>query len=263
MAAPFILISGPCLIESEEMLDEVASYLSSRIDFSEVDLYLKGSFVKANRTSISSPTTIGHERALATLRDTADRYHVKSLTDVHTIADVALAAEYVDVLQIPAFLSRQTDLLVAVGQSGKGVNIKKGQFMAPEDMVYAVEKVRHGGGELVWVCERGTTFGYHDLVVDMRGLVRMREIGVPVIFDATHSTQQPSSGEVTGGDASLALPLARGAAAVGIDGIFFETHPAPFDALSDSATQIPLASSDEFFKQVLACHRLANEFQEK
>ena len=238
------------------MLEEVASHLVRAVDTTRVDLYLKGSFVKANRTSISSPTTIGYERALRTLRDTAERHAIRSLTDVHTIADITLASRYVDVLQIPAFLSRQTDLLVAAGDSGLPVNIKKGQFMAPEDMKYAVEKVRHGGGEEVWVCERGTTFGYHDLVVDMRGLVEMREFGVPVIFDATHSTQQPSSGKTSGGDSRLALPLARGAAAVGIDGLFFETHPDPTRALSDQATQVPLSDSGRMINQVLACHQV-------
>ena len=256
MATPFILISGPCLIESEQMLDEVAAALSHVVRNLDVELYLKGSFVKANRTSIDSPTTIGKERALAILMETGERYGLKTLTDVYSVEDVATASKFVDVLQIPAFLSRQTDLLVAAGSSGATVNIKKGQFMAPDDLSYAVEKVHRGGGDTVWVCERGTTFGYQDLVVDMRGLVQMRELGVPVIFDATHSTQQPSLGKTSGGNASLAFPLARGAAAVGVDGLFFETHPDPSTALSDSATQIPLAQSSEMIVDVLHHHEI-------
>ena len=256
MAHPFVLISGPCLIESEEMLERVAAHLGSLLATRDIDFYLKGSFLKANRTSITSATTIGEETALELLGTVARRHGMKALTDIHTVEQVDLASRWVDAVQIPAFLSRQTDLLVAAGHSGKAVNIKKGQFMAPDDMKHAVEKVRSGGGEVVWVCERGTTFGYHDLVVDMRGLVQMRSIGVPVIFDATHSTQRPSIGVESSGDSSLAIPLARGAAAVGIDGLFFETHPNPQGALSDKATQIPLEGAGAMIEQVLAVHDL-------
>ena len=256
MATPFLLVSGPCLIESEEMLDSVAAELKSSVENLNVELYLKGSFVKANRTSIDSPTTIGEKVALKFLREAGERYGLKTLTDVHNVEDVAVASDFVDALQIPAFLSRQTDLLVAAGSSAATVNIKKGQFMAPDDISHAVEKVRRGGCEDVWVCERGTSFGYHDLVVDMRGLVQMRALGVPVLFDATHSTQRPSVGKTSGGDSSLAFPLARAAAAVGVDGLFFETHPNPSTALSDSATQIPMSQASTMIGDVLRHHEL-------
>lgn len=256
MTGRFTVFAGPCLIESREMIFEVAERLAQLSRSTEIDLFLKGSFVKANRTSIDSPTTIGPGRALALLAEAGAAFGLRTITDVHSVEDVRMAAAWVDILQIPAFLCRQTELLVAAGETGRGVNIKKGQFVAPEDMVYAVEKVRRGGAEEIYVCERGTTFGYHDLVVDMRGLVRMRSIGVPVIFDATHSTQQPSIAGVSGGDRSLSFPLARAAAAVGIDGLFFETHPEPSEALSDSATQIPLEEAGRMVREVLAHHEL-------
>lgn len=257
MAERFTLFAGPCLVESQGMILEVARHLVSIVDAAEVDLVLKGSYRKANRTSIDAATSIGERDALRYLRDAGRECGIRTITDVHSVAEVDMACEYVDLLQIPAFLCRQTDLLLAAGRSGAGVNIKKGQFMAPEDMSYAVEKVRRGGADEVYVCERGTTFGYHNLVVDMRGLLRMREAGARVIFDATHSTQKPSVDGVSGGESSMALPLARAAAAVGIDGLFFETHPDPSRALSDAATQIPLAQADAFIRQVLAHHRLS------
>lgn len=243
------------------MIAQTAGRLAEIAAALNVPVILKGSFKKANRTSHGSPMTIGEEEALELLARAGRENGLPTLTDVHTEEDVRLAAGYVDVLQIPAFLSRQTELIQAAARTGKPVNIKKGQFMAPEDMRHAVEKARAVGGRDVMVCERGTTFGYHDLVVDMRGLVIMRAGGAPVVFDATHSTQRPSSGEVSGGDRSLALPLARAAVAVGVDGVFFETHPQPDRALSDAATQIPLDRAEEFMRQCVAVDQLRRSLE--
>ncbi len=253
----FFFIAGPCLIEGEKMVDQIAESLSTIATQLDVPLVLKGSFKKANRTSLFSPTTIGEDLALKILANAGKTYNLPTVTDIHSVEDAVFASEYVDVLQIPAFLNRQTDLLRAAGKTGKAVHIKKGQFMAPEDMGYAVEKVQSadGGGDIL-VCERGVCFGYHDLVVDMRGLVQMRELGVGVVFDATHSTQRPSLGDSSGGDRLYTLPLARAAASVGVNGIFFETHPQPQEALSDAATQLPLEQAEEFMYQTLQFHRM-------
>jgi 2-dehydro-3-deoxyphosphooctonate aldolase (KDO 8-P synthase) len=221
----------------------------------EVPLILKGSFKKANRTSADSFTTIGEEEALDILATVGREVGLPTITDIHTAEDAALAARYVDVLQIPAFLCRQTELIQAAARTGKGINIKKGQFVAPEDMRHAVAKARAAGNDRVMLCERGTTFGYHNLVVDMRSLIIMREAGVPVVYDATHSVQLPSVSGVSSGQPQFILPLARAAVAVGIDGIFFETHPDPSRALSDAATQLPLAEAGEFVRQCILSHR--------
>jgi len=248
----FFVIAGPCLVEGEEMLRTTAERLAGIGRTLDVPIILKGSFKKANRTSNDSPMTIGEREALGLLSAAGNEFGLPTLTDIHTESDAATAAEFVDVLQIPAFLCRQTELIRAAAETGKWVNIKKGQFLAPEDMAYAVGKARAAGSDRVMVCERGTTFGYHNLVVDMRSLLIMRGIGVPVVFDATHSTQRPSAGTVSGGDREYALPLARAAAAIGIDGLFFETHPDPASAMSDAATQIPLQEAEEFIRQTLA-----------
>ena len=257
----FFFIAGPCLVEGEDMIMETARHLAGFSRELDVPLILKGSFKKANRTSDTSPMTIGERTALELLSAAGREHGLMTLTDIHTEQDAALAAEYVDVLQIPAFLCRQTELIRAAAATGKAVNIKKGQFLAPEDMVHPVRKAQRAGADCVMVCERGTTFGYHNLVVDMRGLVQMREFGVPVIFDATHSTQRPSAGDVSGGDRALALPLARAALAVGVNGVFFETHPDPQAALSDAATQIPLAEAREFMRQCKAVHALQKSLE--
>lgn len=257
--ASTFFIAGPCLVEGEAMLDRVAGRLLEIGRDVGAPIVLKGSFKKANRTSHTSPSTIGEIDGLRILADAGRAHGMPTLTDIHETPDAELAARYVDVLQIPAFLSRQTELIRAAARTGKAVLIKKGQFMAPEDVARAVDKARDAGAETVLVCERGTTFGYHDLVVDMRGLIAMRESGVPVVFDATHSTQRPSQGEVSGGDRRYALPLARAACAVGVNGIFFETHPDPSTALSDRSTQIPLGEAEEFVRQCLAFARLHEE----
>ncbi len=257
--AGLFFIAGPCLVESAEVVDAVAERLASISRRLSVPIVLKGSFKKANRTSIDSVATVGETHALELLRTAARRHAMPSLTDVHTEEDCERAAAYVDVLQIPAFLCRQTELIIAAARTGRWVHIKKGQFMAPEDMQHAVEKCRRAGNDRVMVCERGTTFGYHDLVVDMRSLVVMRSAGVPVVYDATHSLQIPSAGAVSGGRPSLVLPLARAATAVGVDGVFFETHPDPRSALSDAATQIPLDQAEEFVVHCLEVDRLVRQ----
>lgn len=251
MKKRFFIIAGPCVVESKEMLNEVASVLVPISEKFDIDLYFKASYKKANRTSLQSFTGIGDEKALRFLKEISVEYDVKTLTDIHTAPEARLAAEYVDVLQIPAFLSRQTELLIAAGETGKIINIKKAQFMSPFDMEKACKKVASTGNEKIWQTERGTFFGYNNLVVDFRSLLIMKKFGYPVVYDATHSLQQPSIGEQSGGYPDFIPPLARAAAATGIDGLFFETHPDPKNAKSDSATQLPLEKVEEFVDNVI------------
>jgi 2-dehydro-3-deoxyphosphooctonate aldolase (KDO 8-P synthase) len=251
-----LFIAGPCLIENRAMAIETAEELQ-RISRSEgVHFIFKGSYRKANRSSASSFTGIGDIEALEVLDEIRQTYGMPVITDVHETKDVTLAARYVDVLQIPAFLCRQTELLVAAGESGLAVNIKKGQFMAPEDMVLAAAKVAATGNTRVMLTERGTSFGYHNLVVDFRGLAKMAESGYPVIYDATHSLQLPSAGQgISGGERQYVMPLARAAVAVGVNGLFFEIHPDPSKALSDAATQVALGDFSIIVKQLLHLYR--------
>ena len=246
-----IIIAGPCLVESRDVIMRVAETLATIAQKLPVSLILKGSYRKANRTSAGSFQGIGDEAALELLNEAGRQIGAPTLTDIHADHEAALAAAYVDVLQIPAFLSRQTSLLEAAAKTGRTVNIKKAQFMAPDDMAKAAEKVIAAGGKHVWLTERGTSFGYHDLVVDFRSLVIMRQSGYPVIFDATHSVQQPSIGAQSGGKREFIPALARAAAAVGVDGIFFETHPDPSQAKSDAATQLPLDQAGVFLQSIL------------
>lgn len=241
-----LIIAGPCVVETKEMLLQTAEVLKRACENLGFDFIFKSSYKKANRTSMKSFTGIGDETALSYLKEVSKKLSVRVITDVHSVEEVSIASDYVDAIQIPAFLSRQTELLIAAGNSGKLVNIKKGQFMAPEDMKKAADKVSNTGNKNIMLTERGVTFGYHDLVVDFRSLLIMKEIGYPVIYDATHSLQQPSLGEQSGGFPKFIPALARAAVAVGIDGIFFETHPNPVEALSDSATQLPLNSVEDF-----------------
>jgi 2-dehydro-3-deoxyphosphooctonate aldolase (KDO 8-P synthase) len=249
-------ISGPCLVEGGEMMRRVAGALAEIAARDGVEIILKGSFRKANRTSGDSFSSIGDEAALVMLAQAGEEAGLPTLTDIHLPQEATMAANYVDCLQIPAFLSRQTDLIQAAARTGCAVNIKKGQFLAPEDMAHAVAKARAEGNDRVMVCERGTTFGYHNLVVDMRSLLIMRQSGATVVYDATHSLQLPSQGSTSGGQSEYALPLARAAVAVGVDGVFFETHPDPSHALSDQATQIPLLRAGEFVRHCLAVDSL-------
>jgi len=251
-----LFIAGPCVIENRAMAIEVAEELQRISRQQGVRFIFKGSYRKANRTSGSSFTGIGDVEALEVLAEIRKIYDMPVITDVHEIKDVALAARYVDVLQIPAFLCRQTELLVAAGESGLAVNIKKGQFMAPEDMVLAAAKVVRTGNSRVMLTERGSSFGYHNLVVDFRGLAKMAESGYPVLYDATHSLQLPGAGQgISGGERQYVLPLARAAVAAGVDGLFFEIHPNPPKALSDAATQVALADFETIVKQLLHLYR--------
>lgn len=237
----FTLIAGPCVIESEELVMTVAAHMKEVADGLGIPYTFKASFDKANRTSIHSFRGPGIKRGLEILEKVKNTFDLPVCTDIHEPWQAAQAAEVCDTLQIPAFLCRQTDLLVAAAKTGKCINIKKAQFLAPWDMKNCVEKVRESGNENVMLCERGTTFGYNTLVVDMTGLRVMKEFGVPVLFDATHSVQKPGGkGTSTGGNREFVEYLAKAAIAVGVDGLFMETHPDPDHALSDGPNMVPL-----------------------
>jgi 2-dehydro-3-deoxyphosphooctonate aldolase (KDO 8-P synthase) len=254
---PFVLIAGPCQLESREHAFECAAALVEMAAIAGVSLVYKTSFDKANRSSIKSARGIGFARSLDIFADLREKFGVTLLTDVHEDAQCKPAAAVVDILQIPAFLSRQTDLLHAAGSTGAAVNIKKGPFMAPRDIAHAAEKVASAGNDRILLTERGVSFGYHNLVVDMRAIPIMAETGYPIIFDATHSVQQPGSeGMSTGGDRRMAPILARAAVAVGVAGLFVETHPDPDRAPSDGATMLPLRQMPEFIGQMTAFDRL-------
>ena len=252
------LFGGPCMAETLDLCLEVAAFLKELCVGLGVQYVFKASYDKANRTSEGSARGPGLDAGLEMLAEVRSRCGVPVITDVHESADVAKVAQVADILQIPAFLCRQTDLLHAAGASGRAVNIKKGQFMAPEDMRGAVEKVRSTGNRKVLLTERGTTFGYHNLVVDMRSLVTMRSFGVPVVFDATHSVQLPGGlGSCSGGQRQFIPALSRAAAAVGIDAIFMEVHPNPDKALSDGANSLPLEQTEQLLAKVKQIHDIA------
>lgn len=239
----FFLIAGPCVVESKELVFKVCNELKKITNKQKIPFIFKASYSKANRTSSKSFRTIGVDKALDILAKVREEFDVPVLTDVHSELDVELAAEIVDVLQIPAFLSRQTELLEAAGNTGKIVNIKKGQFLSPFDMNFQAEKIALTGNKKILLTERGSTFGYNNLVVDFRGLPVMKNIGYPVIFDATHSVQMPSKENgVSGGNPEFIEPLAKAAIAAGADGIFIETHPNPSKALSDGSNMIKLTN---------------------
>lgn len=249
----FTLLAGPCTAESEKLCLEVAEYVSQLCRDLQIQYVFKASFDKANRTSGSSRRGPGRKKGLKFLASVKKHFHIPVVTDVHECEDVEETAEVADILQIPAFLCRQTDLLLAAGKTGRIVNIKKGQFMAPEDMAGALEKVRSTGNDKVMLTERGTSFGYHNLVVDMRGLAIMGGLGVPVVFDATHSVQLPGGlGKSSGGQREFVAPLARAAAAVGIDALFTEVHPRPAEAWSDGANSLDFPALAAALKQVKA-----------
>lgn len=237
----FFLLAGPCVIEGEEMALRIAEKIVTLTDRLHIPYVFKGSYRKANRSRLDSFTGIGDEKALKILRKVHETFGVPTVTDIHESHEAEIAAEYVDILQIPAFLCRQTDLLVAAAHTGKIVNIKKGQFLSPASMQFAAQKVADAGNRNILLTERGTTFGYTDLVVDYRGIPQMQQFGYPVIMDATHSLQQPNqSSGVTGGMPSLIETIAKAAIAVGADGLFLETHPDPSKAKSDGANMLPL-----------------------
>lgn len=245
----FALIAGPCAIESEKMTLETAEKLKEICQRLGLNLIFKSSFDKANRSSIFSERGVGMAAGLRILERVRTEFSLPVITDVHESWQCAEVAQVVDVLQIPAFLARQTDLIVAAAKTAKPVNVKKGQFMAPWDMKNVVKKMQEAGNEQVMLCERGTTFGYNNLVVDMTGLIEMRSLGVPVVFDATHSVQKPGGGgEKTVGNRDFVPPLMRAALAVGVDAIFAEVHPDPDKAFSDAANQLQLSKVEEILK---------------
>lgn len=240
----FILIAGPCVIESEENVMMIAEKIKGIAEKLDLDFYFKASFDKANRTSISSYRGPGIEEGLRILRNVKDTYGLKICTDIHEPWQAEKVAEVADILQIPAFLCRQTDLLVAAAKTGKLINVKKAQFLAPWDMGNVVRKLEDSGNHNIMLCERGSTFGYNTLVVDMTGILEMKKFGYPVVMDATHSVQKPGGkGTATGGNRDYVEPLAKAAIAAGADALFFEVHPDPDNALSDGPNMVKL---DEF-----------------
>jgi len=251
-------ILGPCVIESESMALETALAIREISENLRISVVFKASYDKANRTSIDSFRGPGLSAGLEILARVKEETGLPVLTDIHLPQEADPAARVVDALQVPAFLVRQTDLLLAAGRTGRPVNLKKAQFMGASDMLHPVKKIESTGNNQVLLTERGTFFGYHDLVVDMRNLGLMRKIGYPVIFDATHSVQSPGGlGSVSGGQRDFVRPLARAAVAFGVDGVFMEVHPSPQNALSDSATQFPLSELEEFLKELLELHRVS------
>ncbi|MBP1656975.1 MAG: kdsA [Bacteroidetes bacterium] len=260
---PLVLIAGPCVIESRDMALRVAETVRTTAAAYQTPVIFKSSYRKANRTSGAGFTGPGMEEGLRILEEIRTSLALPVLTDIHSEAEASAAAQVVDILQIPAFLCRQTDLLRAAGKTGKAVNIKKGQFLAPEDMRHAAEKVRETGNERILLTERGSTFGYHNLVVDMRSLPIMRATGYPVVLDATHSVQLPGSdktGNRSGGQPEFIFPIARAGIAAGCDALFIEVHPDPPAALSDAASQLRLDLLDRLLGQVVPIHRLVQEW---
>lgn len=249
---PFFLLAGPCVIESEEMAMDIAQKTVAMTSRLGIPYVFKGSYRKANRSRLDSFTGIGDEKALRILRKVHETFGIPTVTDIHTAEEAAMAAEYVDILQIPAFLCRQTDLLQAAARTGRCVNIKKGQFLSADAMHFAAEKVLESGGREVMLTERGTTFGYQDLVVDYRGLPQMQRYGYPVVLDCTHSLQQPNqTAGVTGGMPELIETIAKAGVAVGVDGLFLEIHQDPAVAKSDGANMLRLDLLEPLLERLL------------
>ena len=248
----FFLMAGPCVIESEEIAMEIAEKILNICTRLEIPFIFKGSYRKANRSRLDSFTGIGDMEALEILKKVGERFNIPTITDIHTAEEASIAAQYVDVLQIPAFLCRQTELLVAAAKTGKVVNIKKGQFLSPESMEHAVNKVKESGNNTVMLTDRGTMFGYQDIVVDYRGIPIMKKFGVPVILDITHSLQTPNqSSGVTGGKPEMIETIAKAGIAVGVDGIFLETHPNPKNSKSDGANMLELDQLEELLVKLI------------
>jgi 2-dehydro-3-deoxyphosphooctonate aldolase (KDO 8-P synthase) len=258
----FFLIAGPCVVESEKNCFEIAEKLMDITNRLAIPYIFKASFKKANRSKLTSFTGIGNQEALEIIEKVRTHFKVPVVTDIHTEEDAELAAQYVDILQIPAFLCRQTDLLVAAAKTGKIVNIKKGQFLAPESMKFAADKVIQSGNTRVMLTDRGTMFGYQDLIVDFRGITEMKKSGLPVILDITHSLQQPNqSSGVSGGLPELIETIARAGIAVGVDGLFMETHPEPARALSDGANMLPLSDVENLLVKLIKIRQVVNTFR--
>ncbi|MFY9307457.1 MAG: 3-deoxy-8-phosphooctulonate synthase [Bacteroidia bacterium] len=253
----FFVLAGPCVVESEEVCFEVAERVKKVTDKLGIPYIFKASYRKANRSRLDSFTGIGDEKGLEIIQKVGKHFNLPTVTDIHTNEEAALAAKYVDVLQIPAFLCRQTELLVAAAKTGKHVNIKKGQFLAPESMKFAVDKVRESGNANIMLTERGTFLGYQDLVVDYRGIPEMQKNNVPVIMDITHSLQQPNqTSGVTGGKPELIGTIAKAAIAVGVDGIFIETHPNPKVAKSDGANMLHLDHFEKLMQDLVKIRKV-------
>ncbi|MCF8715957.1 3-deoxy-8-phosphooctulonate synthase [Joostella atrarenae] len=256
----FFLLAGPCAIEGEEMAMRIAEKVVTVTDKLEIPYVFKGSFKKANRSRIDSFTGIGDEKALKILRKVSETFNVPTVTDIHEISDAAMAAEYVDILQIPAFLVRQTDLVVAAANTGKTINLKKGQFMSPESMKHAVQKVLDCDNEQALITDRGTMFGYQDMIVDFRGVPTMKEYA-PVVLDVTHSLQQPNqTSGVTGGRPDMIGTIAKAGIAAGVDGLFMETHFDPANAKSDGANMLHLDHLEKLLTQLTALRKTVNSF---
>lgn len=254
----FFLLAGPCAIESEEMALRIAEKVVSITDKLEIPYIFKGSFKKANRSRIDSFTGIGDEKALKILRKVSETFNVPTVTDIHEVSDAYKAAEYVDVLQIPAFLVRQTDLVVAAAKTNKVVNLKKGQFMSPEAMQHAVKKVHDAGNQKAWITDRGTMFGYQDMIVDFRGIPTMREFA-PTVLDVTHSLQQPNqSSGVTGGRPDMIETIARAGVVNNVDGLFIETHFDPSNAKSDGANMLHLDYLEKLLTNLVTIRKTIN-----
>ncbi len=256
----FFLLAGPCAIEGEDMAMRIAEKVVAITDALKIPYVFKGSFKKANRSRVDSFTGIGDEKALKILQKVSQTFHIPTVTDIHEISDAAMAAEYVDVLQIPAFLVRQTDLVVAAAKTGKVVNLKKGQFMSPESMKHAVTKVHDSGNPHAWITDRGTMFGYQDMIVDFRGIPTMRQYA-PTVLDVTHSLQQPNQSiGVTGGRPEMIETIARAGVVNNVDGLFIETHFDPANAKSDGANMLDLSKLEGLLTRLVAIRQLVNGF---
>ena len=248
----FFLIAGPCITEGEDLVMEIGEKVSAICKRHEIPFIFKASYRKANRTSASSFTGIGDEAALKLIKKVGKKFNIPTTTDIHANEEAAMAADYVDVLQIPAFLCRQTDLLIAAAKTGKIINVKKGQFLSGPSMKFAVDKIKQAGNNKVWLTDRGNTFGYQDLIVDYRNITLMKEIGVPVIMDCTHSLQQPNqTSGITGGNPALIETIAKAAIATGADGLFIETHPNPSIAKSDGANMLKLDLLEDLLEKLV------------
>lgn len=255
----FFLMAGPCVVENEEMILKTAEIIVSITNHLKIPCVFKSSYKKANRSRIDSFSGIGDEKALRILAKVRSSLEVPIVTDIHSEAEAALAAEFVDILQIPAFLCRQTELLIAAAKTGRTINIKKGQFLSPESMKYAAQKVVDSGNSQIILTDRGSMFGYNDLIVDFRGLVEMKQLGFPVVLDVTHSLQQPNQGTgVSGGRPDMIETMARAAIAVGADGLFIETHPDPSTAKSDGANMLKLDLLEKLLEKLVAIRQTIN-----
>lgn len=258
----FFLIAGPCVVESKDISFSIAESIARISDKLKIPYIFKASYKKANRSKLDSFAGIGDTKALGILKEINEKLNIPVLTDIHSVDEAGLAAQYVDVLQIPAFLCRQTELLVAAAETGKAINIKKGQFMSPESMKFAADKVLLSGNNKVMLTERGTMFGYKDLIIDYRGIIEMKKLNLPVVLDITHSLQQPNqSTGISGGHPELVETIARAGIAIGVDGIFMETHPEPSKAKSDGLNMIKLTEVETLLTRLIKIRACISEFE--